>query len=104
MTTPLFEDQETREWLGIDGPDAEQKLLDAMAPACRAISGSLRKSGLDQRQAAFLVVMVMGAVLAAQPSATDRDKLIVEALLALDRVRDEWAKARARRRPRPMVN
>lgn len=102
MMGPRFEDHELRDWLGLAEPGAEQRLLDAMAPVCRAIAASLRKSGLDQRQAAFMVVMVMGAVLAAQPSATDRDRLMSEALLALDRVRDEWARAQARR-PRPTV-
>lgn len=104
MMGPRFEDRDLRDWLAIAEPEAEQRLLDAMAPACRAIAGSLKKSGLDQRQAAFMVVMVMGAVLAAQPSPTDRDRLMSEALLALDRVREEWAKARARRQPRPEVH
>jgi len=103
MMDPRFADEGLMAWLGVDNPEAEQRVLDAMAPACRAVSSSLRKSGLDDRQAAFMVVMITGAVLAAQPSPKDRDRLMVEAILALDRVRDGWAQARPRRGPRPPV-
>lgn len=91
------------EWLNLV-PGDDRRLMATLRPAVQAIVAPLHEAGLDQRQAAFMVIQAMAAVLAAQDSPTDRDRLMSEALLALDRVREEWAQAQAGRRPRSTVH